>query len=180
MKGLRTRVVVLAGVLGAAAALGLSAPSAATAQTLPLAYDLGVVLPGETRTMERPVEIPRDAAVTSAGFDSAAATGDWNVRLCADDCIAVDALAGSVLDAGDYRLVVTLTMPAHGAAVLEASAWGSLTLVDAGVAGSETLPSTGGNLPVASMAVGAALAAGGTLLVVLAGRRRVRRGEVSS
>lgn len=179
MKGARTHIVVLAGILGAAAALGLSAP-AATAQTLPLSYDLGVVLPGETRTMERPVRIARDAAVTSAGFDSAAAQSDWNVQLCAEDCIAVDTLTGSVLDAGDYRLVVTLTMPATGAAVLEASAWGSLTLVDAGVAGSETLPSTGGNLPVASMAVGAALAAGGTLLVVLAGRRRVRQGEVSS
>lgn len=179
MRGLPARVVVLAGILGAAAALGFSAP-AATAQTLPITYDLGVVLPGETRTMERPIEIPRDAAVASAGFDSAAAHAGWNIQLCAEDCIAVDALAGSILDAGDYRLVVTLTMPADGVAVLETSAWGSLTLVDAGVAGSETLPSTGGNLPVASMAVGAALAAGGTLLVVLAGRRRVRRGEVSA
>lgn len=179
MIGIRARVVALAGILGAAAALGLTAP-AATAQTLPLTYDLGVVLPGETRTMERPVRIPRDVAVVSAGFGSATAGTDWHAQLCSADCIAVDALAGATLDAGDYRLVVTLTMPADGAVVLDTSARGSLTIVDTGVGGSETLPSTGGNLPVASMAVGAALATGGALLMVLAERRRARGEEVSS
>lgn len=179
MMGLRTRIVALAGVVGAAVAVALVGP-AASAQTLPLTYDLGVVLPGESRTMERAVEIPRHAAVVAADFGSTASTEGWDAQLCADRCIAVDALAGETLPAGDYRLIVTLTMPADGATVFESSARGSLTLIDAGVGGTDALPATGGTLPVASMAVGAALAAGGALLLLVAGRRRARRPEVAS
>ncbi len=180
MIGLRPRVVALAGVVGAAAAVALVGP-AASAQTLPLVYDLGVVLPGESRTMERDVQIPRDASVVAADFGSNATHDGWNAQLCSDCCIAVEDLSGETLSAGDYRLIVTLTMPADDATALESSARGSLTLTDAvaGVGGTETLPSTGGSLPVASMAVGAALASGGALLLI-AGRRRSRRHEVAS
>jgi LPXTG-motif cell wall-anchored protein len=180
MIGLRTRIVALAAVVGAAAAVALVGPAAA-AQTLPLTYDLGVVLPGESRTVEREIEIPRHVSVTAASFASTASDDAWDAQLCADRCIAVDDLTGETLSAGEYRLIVTLTMPADGAITLESSARGSLTLIDAaaGVGGTETLPSTGGSLPVASMAVGAALAAGGALLL-LSGRRRARRQEVAS
>ena len=178
MIGLRTRIVALAGVVGAAAAVALVGP-AASAQTLPLAYDLGVVLPGESRTMEREIEIPRHASVAAAAFGSTASQAGWDAQLCAERCVAVDALAGETLSAGHYRLVVTLTMPADGSLAFESSARGSLTLVDSGVGGAGALPATGGSLPVASMAVGAALASGGALLLV-AGRRRSRRQEVAS
>ncbi|CAI9392283.1 LPXTG cell wall anchor domain-containing protein [Microbacterium sp. T2.11-28] len=178
MIGLRTRLVALAGVVGAAVAVAVVGP-AASAQTLPLTYDLGVVLPGESRTMEREIEIPRHASVAAADFGSGASADGWDARLCADRCIAVDALAGETLSAGRYRLIVTLTMPADGAIALESSARGSLTLIDAGVGDADALPNTGGTLPVASMAVGAALASGGTLLLI-AGRRRSRRQEVGS
>lgn len=173
MIGTRARIVVLAGILGAAVALGAGAP-AATAQTLPLSYDLGVVLPGESRSMERPIEVPRTVTVVSADFGSTSDEGLWHARLCdvSETCTRVSDLDDRVLTAGDYRLVVTLTMPTDLDLPLSASAEGTMTLLDAGVEATDILPATGGSSALTTAVLGGALAAGGALLVIAAGRRR--------
>ena len=136
-------------------------------------------MPGETQSMERTVTVSRAAAVVGADFGSLSHSAGWEARLCATRCVEVADLHGEVLEPGDYRLIVSLTMPDDGRPILDASAEGSMLLSDVGVAGVDTLPATGGSFPVASMAIGAALASGGTALLLAAGRRRDRR-EVSS
>ncbi|WEK14194.1 MAG: hypothetical protein P0Y48_02995 [Candidatus Microbacterium phytovorans] len=176
MTAARARLVALAAVVGATAAMGIAGASPASARTVPLTYDLGVVLPGQTRSIERTIDIPRDATVVSAQFaDGAGGTG-WDAQLCKeDDCSAVGDLTDAALAAGEYRLVVTLAMPVDATGVLGTSATGSLTLVDAGVDADAILPATGGTLPLAAGLVGGALAAGGMLLLLVGGGRRRRQ-----
>lgn len=177
----RARIALLAAICGATVGLALAAP-AAQAETLPLTYDLGVVMPGASASVTRDVEVPMRSTVAAASFGADDADAAWTAHLCGPSgaCHAVGDLAGTTLDAGDYRLVVEVTMPAEAAtdATANVASTGAITLVPDATAPSDgTLPATGGTVPTAAAVIGAALAGGGALLLLGARRRRNRTEE---
>lgn len=167
------RIALLAALGGATLGFAATAP-AATAASLPLSYDLGIVMPGSSASVTRGFDVPLRSTVAEATFGAHDSDASWTADLCDSGgrCRAVDALAGTTLDAGDYHLVVAVSMPADADGAVSAASSGTITLVQAAATGG--LAATGGTVPIAAAAVGAILAGGGAMLLIGARRRRDR------
>ncbi|GAA1844641.1 hypothetical protein ACFQZV_10525 [Microbacterium koreense] len=168
----RWGAVLLAAVIGGVSGIFLTG-GVATATTMPLDVDFGVVPPGQERSAEREVVVPTDAVVQTAGWDARDGDGVWTADLCsAERCTSVDALAGAELAAGTYRLVVGVSIPWESDAV-PTSADGHIALIELFELPlpDDGLAITGATVPWLAAGVGALALATGTAVLV---RRRDR------
>lgn len=167
----RLIAIGLAAVIGGA--VGAASLTAASAVTVPIDADFGILLPGATAEGSTPVEIPSASVVTAAGWTERTGAGVWGARLCsATDCTPLEALAGTEITAGSYQVVIDVTMPADRLAAGETSASGSIAFME-----SVELPLTDGGLAVTGAAMPwIAMIAGATALgtgaAILLRRRR--------
>lgn len=160
----------LAAVLGAAA--GAALVSAASAVTVPLEADFGVMMPGASAESETSLSVPVSSVVTAAEWSTVTGAGVWGARLCgAATCTDLDELVGTAIDAGSYRVVVDVTMPMDAAGTGPTAASGRISLMESSLPLSDggALAVTGAALPWVAMLAGAAALGGGTALLV---RRR--------
>ena len=168
----RWGAVVLAAVIGGVSGMVLTG-GAATATTMPLDVDFRVVAPGQERSAEREVVVPTDAVVQTAGWDAHDGDGVWTADFCsAERCTSVDALAGTEIAAGTYRLVVGVSIPSASDAV-PTSAQGHIALIELFELPltDDGLAVTGTTVPWLAAGAGALALAAGTALLV---RRRDR------
>ncbi|KZE90722.1 hypothetical protein [Microbacterium sp. TNHR37B] len=182
-----TRILVLGlVVLVAGGVSALAQPAPAVAQSVPLTHDFGVVLPGETVSHEQPFHVDVRAAVFDATF-LLDGDGAWTATVCGTTgvCRELSQLKGEVLDPGDYRLVLGLTVP-EDASTADISADGLISLVEAEVdssavepgatgggtaAGGPALAATGAQLPLVLILIGSGLLMAGGIVVVSTRRK---------
>lgn len=172
------RIALLAALVGASVGVAVAAP-AASAETLPLTYDLGIVLPGTTASVERELTVPVRSVVTAATFDAPDTDAVWTADLCtaAGVCAPIADLDGTTLDAGDYHLVIAVAMSEGADGATSVASSGLLTLVQSATTGG--LPATGGTIPFSAAVIGATFAVGGALLLRAGRRRRDREEETA-
>ena len=175
--GRRTRIAVgalLASVLAASAAIvGIAAPAGAV--DIDVAFDFGIVLPGQVLEQRIGFTVPTDATVATVdvGTPVDPAFGVITASACSVEtgCIPVSSLAGRDLPKGQYELVAVLTVADDLQSGTVASVSGRITIVErvTGLAG------TGSTLvPVLGFTAAGVLAVGGIALAIAARRRRSR------
>lgn len=172
---IRPAAVGLAAVIGGA--VGAASMTAATAVTVPLDADFGIVLPGETAQASTDLAVPARSIVTKAEWVEVSGSGVWGAALCsASECTPLEELAGTAVDAGRYRVVIDVTMPMDASATSRTAASGEIALME-----SVELPltdgrlaATGGTMPWIAALAGAAALAGGTAILI---RRRKHEEE---
>ncbi|HWI32049.1 MAG TPA: hypothetical protein VNT50_11195 [Microbacterium sp.] len=176
MRGTRITAIGLLAVVGGAL-LGMGASATATAATtMPITFDLGVVLPGESRIMSERVTIDTDSIVASAVWIERSGVASWDAELCATggDCTDISALQGASLRAGEYDLSASITIPADAPRGTVSAAAGVLRLTampgHLGTGEQGELAATGSAVPWVVVGAGALTATVGALL--LATRRR--------
>ena len=179
MSGLRaTRIatVGLAAVIGGT--VGAASMTAATAVTVPLDADFGIVLPGATAQSSKDVTVPKASFVAQAEWLDVSGAGVWDAALCSvSRCTPLEMLAGASIPAGDYRVVIEVTMPMDASAGAHTAARGHISLMESielPLTDDTGLAATGGTLPWFAALAGAAAVGGGTALVL---RRRRPREE---
>ncbi len=175
-------------VLVAGGVAALAQPAPAVAQSVPLTHDFGVVLPGETVSHELTFHVDNRATVFDATF-LLDGDGAWSTTVCSAKglCRDLSRLKGEILDSGDYRLILGLTLP-EDASTADISADGVIRLVEADVDSSVSepgatgggvdpaipgLPATGAQLPLLLILIGSGLLMAGG--IVLASTRRHAR-----
>ncbi len=170
--GKRVAAVGIAAVIGAA--VGAASMTAASAVSVPLDADFGIVMPGATAQSSADVTVARASFVTHAEWLVVSGTGSWSASLCSDaSCTPLADLTGASLAAGDYRVVIEVTMPMDASTVdSHTSARGRLALVEAielPLTTDEGLAATGATAPWIAALVGAGALGGGVALLL---RRR--------
>ncbi|MET0788726.1 MAG: hypothetical protein ABWY33_05725 [Cellulomonas sp.] len=156
------------------------AGAAALPRTAGMTFTFENLVPDETVTQSRALDVPTDSSITSVQLREGGPVGGvrWAAGLCpaAGPCVAlVDGRAGVPLAPGRYLLTVSAT-----ARTLQPGETGSLegrlVLVETG----GRLASTGADLVWPLLATASALLGVGLFLVVLARRRERDEGEAGT
>ncbi|MDN3496742.1 LPXTG cell wall anchor domain-containing protein [Planococcus sp. APC 4015] len=175
----RLFAIGLAAVLGAAAGAASVAP--ASAVTVPLDADFGVVMPGESAETSTVLEVPVASVVTVAEWSIATGSGVWGARLCSpSSCTELEELTGTSIAAGSYRVEMSVTMPTDAVGTGATAASGRISLMEAAdfpLTDGAGLAVTGGTLSWIAVVAGAAAVGGGAGLLLR--RRRADDEEAS-
>ncbi len=137
--------IASAALVGGALAFAFAQP--ASASTVPLTFDFGIVLPGATVTDTQRVIVHHTSIVAAAQWAPSSGPDDvvWRAQICGPDggCSDFADLRGARVAPGTYTVTMSVTMPESTPQGDIAASGGFVQLVDQ----SSGLASTGRTVP---------------------------------